>query len=133
MSDKKHTILLVEDEPVVLKVLGRALEDEGFHVSKAENGEQGVERALQDHPDVILTDLKLPQMSGMDMIAKIRADEWGKKAEIVILSNASDVETLEEAMRNETFYYIVKGDSTMADVVEKVKALVKAHIGNSSS
>lgn len=122
MELQKKRILLVEDEAPAALVLSKALEHEGYAVTVAANGVIGLEQALSLHPDLILSDLKLPFLGGMDMIREIRKDEWGKTAEVIILTNISDVKTIEEAMAQEAFFYIVKGDTSMAEVVNKVRS-----------
>ncbi|TSC85605.1 MAG: two-component system, chemotaxis family, sensor kinase CheA [Parcubacteria group bacterium Gr01-1014_8] len=122
MSEKKQTVLLVEDEAPAALVLFAALESEGYMVLKATDGKEGLALALANHPDVILADLKMPKMGGMEMIHEIRQDSWGKKAEIIILTNVTDEKSLEEAMSEGTFHYMVKGDSSVADIVAKVRS-----------
>ena len=122
MSDAQKTVLVVEDEAPLLLVLGNALQKEGFTVLTAADGKTGLQLALLKHPDMILADLKLPGMSGIDMIREIRKDTWGKKAHVIILTNASDPTTLDEAMAQGTFYYFVKSDSSMSDVVTAVRS-----------
>lgn len=116
-----HTVLVVEDEAPTALALCDKLELEGFQVYKADNGRAGLELALAKHPDIILADLKLPEMDGMEMIRQLRTDAWGKDAKVIILTNISDVSKVEEAMVQGTFFYMVKGDSSMSDVVAKVK------------
>lgn len=125
MTETKRTILLVEDEAPAALVLGNALEQAGYAVKKAGDGEEGLKMALSDHPDMILADLKMPKMGGMDMIKEIRKDAWGKKAEIIILTNVSDVNMLEEAMTHDTFFYIVKGDTSISDVIATIKTRLR--------
>ncbi len=120
MNEKK-TILLVEDEAPAALALQGALTHHGYDVLVAEDGEKGLAVAKEKHPDLILTDLKMPKMGGMEMIAELRKDEWGKDVEVIILTNMSEVEMLEKAMENKAFFYIIKGDSSMADIVSKVE------------
>ncbi|MCG3772371.1 MAG: putative transcriptional regulatory protein pdtaR [Nitrosomonadaceae bacterium] len=120
MNEKK-TILLVEDEAPAALALQGALTHHGYDVLVAEDGEKGLALAKEKHPDLILTDLKMPKMGGMEMIAELRKDEWGKDVEVIILTNMSEVEMLEKAMENKAFFYIIKGDSSMADIVSKVE------------
>lgn len=115
------TVLVVEDEPAVALALTDTLAKEGFAVLSAHDGEEGLTQALASHPDIVVTDLKMPVMTGLEMIEKIRADEWGKNAKILILSNMSDLETLQNAMEKGAFHYMVKGDSSMADIVAAIK------------
>ena len=119
---RAHKILIVEDEVPTALALGDKLAHEGYNVLKADNGKKGLEVALNEHPDLILADLKMPEMGGLEMIAALRTDDWGKDAKIIILTNVSDVASVDEAMRRNTFNYIVKGDTTMESVLEKVRA-----------
>ena len=121
MTDtKKHTVLVVEDEMATALAMGSALEQEGCEVLRAADGEEGLRVALEKHPEVLLVDLKLPKMSGMDMIHALREDAWGKTARVVILTNVSDMGSLQAAMMNDTFYYLIKSDSSVADVIRAV-------------
>ena len=122
MNVPQKTVLVVEDEAPLSLVLGNALQKEGFAVLTAADGKAGLRLALEKHPDMILADLKLPIMSGVDMIREIRKDEWGKHARIIILTNVSHPETLGEAMEQGAFYYFVKSDSSMQDVVAAVRS-----------
>ena len=121
MTEKKNEILIVEDEPAVGLALSDTLTKEGFSVQSAKDGEEGLQRALAEHPDLIITDLKMPIMTGLEMVEKLRADEWGRTAKILILSNLSDLGTLQSAMEQGAFHYMVKGDSSMSDIVAAVK------------
>lgn len=123
MTDQR-TVLLVEDEDVMRMTLSAALEGAGYAVVAASNGEEGLKLALEKHPDLILTDLKMPKMGGLEMIRSVRQDAWGKGAEVIILTNISDAAALEAAMTEGAFFYMVKSDSSMADVVAKVKSRI---------
>ncbi len=120
MTDTK-TVLVVEDEPAVALALTDTLTKEGFTVLSATDGQDGLTQALDNHPDIVVTDLKMPVMTGLEMIEKLRADEWGKNVTVLILSNLSDLETLQSAMEKGAFHYMVKGDSSMADIVSAIK------------
>jgi CheY-like chemotaxis protein len=75
-------VLLVEDEALIAIMASMSLEDVGFHVTVASDGQQGYEIALQDRPDIVVTDYMMPRMSGLDMIAKLRQN--GFSAPIVL-------------------------------------------------
>lgn len=66
-------ILLVEDEPDIAFVASVALEDAGYHVTVASDGRAGLEVALQDQPELVLTDFMMPRLTGLEMIAQLRA------------------------------------------------------------
>ncbi len=115
-------ILVVEDEVKMLDILADVLGSAGYTVFKAMNGEDGVRLALTERPDLVIADLLLPgEMSGMMMIRKIREDEWGKNVKVMILTNVTDEKTIDEAIQQETFHYVIKGNITMETLLEKVK------------
>jgi len=118
------TILIVEDEQTFLDILTLRFEQEGFTVMSAHNGKEGLELALAHHPAIILLDIIMPLMDGVAMIDELRKDPWGKDAPVVLLSNLSDVEkTIDTASRHVTDYW-VKSDTSLDDVVEKVKGKI---------
>lgn len=126
MSDAKKTILIVEDEPAYQHTLAEKLGMEGFAVLTAKNGEEGLATALGKHPDLILLDLQMPKMDGIEMAKKLRADDWGKKAKVIILTNvSSDMNKTQQALENEIFRYLVKTDIKLEDLVQKVKDFTK--------
>lgn len=73
MSDP-HTILVVEDNPMNLKLARDVLEAKGYQVLAAENGEDGVTLARTAHPDLVLMDIQLPGIDGVEALARLRAD-----------------------------------------------------------
>lgn len=93
----KPKILVIEDDLPVQKVLSEKLTAEGLEISVASDGEKGLKMALTDHPDMILLDLVMPNMDGMTMLKKMREDDWGKGAKVIILTNLSDAYKVEEA------------------------------------
>lgn len=123
----------MEDEASVASVLASSLEQSGYTVLVAGDGAVGLKMALEHHPQVILADIILPVMSGIEMIREIRKDDWGKQAEIMVLTNVSDNATLEAALSQNALFYIVKGDSTMEDIIEKVKARIAAQEAKSKA
>ncbi|MGB0757682.1 MAG: response regulator [Patescibacteria group bacterium] len=121
MSADKKTILLVEDELQQMKVLSKKLIAEGYEVLHASNGEEAVNIALQDHPDLILLDIIMPVKDGLTALKELREDEWGKDAEVIILSNLAVAEKKEEALKQGAGDYLVKSDWTLDDIVVKVR------------
>lgn len=124
MMTQKHKILIVEiveDELSLLEVLSDKFIKEGFKVLQAKNGDEGLRVALTEHPDIILLDIIMPVMDGMTMLKKLREDNWGKDAKVVILSNLSDNEKTAEALNSGSNDYLVKSDWKIEDVVKKVE------------
>jgi DNA-binding response OmpR family regulator len=122
MSTKKHTILIVEDDASLREALYDKLKHEGFTVLTAKNGQEGLQIALDEHPDLMLLDIVMPIMDGLVTLKKIREDNWGKNAKIIMLTNLSDNDKISAAVAEGSFEYIVKSDWKMEDVVKKIKA-----------
>ena len=91
-------ILYVEDNPDNVYMLTRRLKKKGFEVLVAEDGQQGVEMALSESPDLILMDLSLPIMDGWEATKNIKADEKGKSIPIIALSAHAMEEHKKSAM-----------------------------------
>ena len=122
---KKESILIVEDEPTLLRVIAEKLAHEGFIALEAKNGKEGLALALKKRPELILLDIIMPVMDGVTMLAKLRSDAWGKNVPVVILTNLSDERKVSLAIEKGVFDYLVKSDWTLEDVVKKVKERLK--------
>jgi len=123
-NTKKHTILVVEDEPAMCQTLMDNLVSEGFNVLQAKDGVEGLAVSSAHHPDLILLDILMPQMDGLTMMQKLRAqDAWGKKVPIILLTNLSPDEDriMKRVTEDEPAYYLVKTDWKMNEVMEKIK------------
>ena len=86
----QKTILLIEDQAGFRKVYSDVLESNNYRVITAEDGEKGLQLAQAEKPDLILLDLILPKMPGMEVLQKVRADDAIKSIPIVILSVLGD-------------------------------------------
>lgn len=124
--DKKK-ILIVEDEESMLNALSDYLETQDFATLLARDGEEGLGIALKEHPDLILLDILMPKMDGMIMLQKLREDEWGKKAPVIILTNVNpNANTIiNSVLQNEPAYYLVKSDVKLEGIADKIKEVLK--------
>jgi DNA-binding response OmpR family regulator len=123
---KKHTILIVEDEEALRSPLAESFLADGFNVLTAETGEIGLKTALQEHPDLIILDIILPAMSGLDVLKTLREDTWGKTAHVMMLTNVNDTDKIAEAMNDNAFEYLIKTDIKLQDLVKKVRNRLEA-------
>lgn len=121
MENKDKTILIIEDESSLRDPLVKTLIKEGFRAIEAKNGEEGLKIALEKHPDLILLDIIMPKMDGITVMKKIREDEWGEKAKIIILTNLSEGSKINSAMESGVYDFLVKTDWSLSDIVHKVK------------
>jgi len=114
-------ILIVEDDKVLLNLMRDQLTDEGYEAVGAPNGRDGLDLALKIHPDLILVDIMMPIMNGMEMTEKLREDEWGKDAKIVVLTNLNSDEKIADFLEKGAYDYLLKSDWSIDAVVQKVK------------
>ncbi len=117
-------ILIVEDDSSIVGALLAKLEMEGFLTISAKNGEEGLELALNNHPDLILLDIIMPKMNGITMLQNLRADQWGKDVPVVILSNLSEADKNIDVVDANIQAYLIKSDWTLKDVVDKIKVIL---------
>lgn len=121
MPDTQKTILIVEDEASMLAALRDKFSREGFVILEAKNGQEGLNGALTNHPDLILLDIIMPIMDGMTMLDKLRQDPWGKSVPVILLTNLSEADKVAASLRQGVYDYLVKSDWKLEDIVKKVK------------
>jgi CheY-like chemotaxis protein len=114
-------ILVIEDEADIREAMVEALTEAGYPTVGMENGAVGLAYALEHHPDLILLDLIMPVMGGQEMLDKLRIDEWGRHARVVIMTAMDDVTNVATAHRNDIADYIIKAHTSLDEVVNKVR------------
>jgi DNA-binding response OmpR family regulator len=118
-------ILIIEDDQNIAAQERQRLEKEGYTVSLANEGTTGLNRALSDHPDLIVLDIILPDTSGTSVLSELRYDPWGETVPVILLTNLSpDDQMVQAVMNNKASYYLVKAETSLDDLAEKVKSLV---------
>ena len=118
-------ILVVEDESFLLDLYQIKLEQAGFEVMKAGNGNEGVSLARLEQPGLILLDILMPEIDGYEMLAKIKSDPKTKKIPVIIFSNLSQKEEIEKGLKLGASDYIIKTSITPSQLEQKVKEFLK--------
>lgn len=124
-TDIKKKILIVEDDKALSNILADKLNHEDFSVLTASNGEEGLEIANKENPDLVLLDLIMPKMNGLVMLKKLREDEWGETVPVLILSNDDNPEHISETLKDNATDYLIKSDWRLEDIVNKIKATLR--------
>lgn len=118
-------ILIVEDELAYLRLLKDQLEHLGYEVVTATNGAAGLDEVKKQIPDLILLDVRMPIMDGIQMLKELRTMEEGKSIKVIYLTNVEpDDSTIREVITNHPTYYLIKSDIELASLMAKVKSLV---------
>jgi len=116
------SVLVVEDNKALLESVSYKLAEEGFKVSKANNGKKGLKLALKERPDIILLDLMMPKMGGIEMMEELRKDIWGKEAKVIVITNLNPNDEILKAMeKTEPAFYLIKSNLEIKEIVDKVK------------
>lgn len=126
MADsQQRRILIVEDDEAIRHLYDLKLQKEGYQTRSAVNGLLGLRTAKEFKPDLILLDLRMPVMSGDEMLLKLRESEWGSDIRVIILTNISKTEAPHSLRFLHVDRYIVKVHTTPAQVVEMVNETLR--------
>lgn len=119
-----QTILVVDDEQDLLDLIEYNLKKEEFKVLKAENGLEGIELARKSRPDLILLDIMMPKMDGLEVCRELRSDPHLKLVPIIFLTARDDEKTEVEGLNQGADDYITKPISTKR-LMSRIKAVLR--------
>ncbi len=118
-------ILIIEDDRFLRELMSRKLEEEGYEVFEAINGEQGLKQAKENKPDVILLDVMMPGINGFEVLSKIKGDSVLSLIPVIMLSNLDQKEDAEKALKLGAADYLVKAHFTPGEIIEKIQKVLK--------
>lgn len=118
------TILFIEDEQALQKTIGDRLSQEGYEIIPALDGEIGLNLAEIKKPDLILLDLILPKLQGLEVLKKLKEDIITKDIPVIILTNLEEMENVNKALELGATTYLVKANYSLEEVVEKIKNIL---------
>lgn len=118
-------VMFVEDDVFISDIYQMRMRSDGLEVVAAMNGEEAL-RYLETgvNPDLILLDIVMPVMDGMEVLRVIKADDRWKAIPVILLSNLSDKSQIEECLRLGAVDYLVKSHFTPSEVMKKISALL---------
>jgi len=116
-------ILLVEDEEILLDLLQKKLTKEGYEISVARDGEEGLKimREMEPKPDLILLDIVMPKMGGFEVMEEMVKEPELKKIPVIIISNSGQPVELDRAQKLGAKDWLIKTEFDPEEVIEKVK------------
>jgi two-component system response regulator AtoC len=101
-----RSVLIIDDDPLIRKTLSGHLSKQGFDVQLAEEGEEGVRKFREFGPDVVILDVRLPDLDGLEVLRQIR--DLNKKTYVLMMTAYDDMKTTVEAIKLGAFEYLVK-------------------------
>lgn len=115
-------ILFVEDEEALQKAMGGMLEQKGYKIIKAIDGEAGLSAAKRELPDLILLDLILPKKNGFEVLEELKKDISTKNIPVIVLTNLEGSADVERALSSGATTYLVKANYNLDDISAKIES-----------
>ncbi|OGM12706.1 hypothetical protein A3A76_04295 [Candidatus Woesebacteria bacterium RIFCSPLOWO2_01_FULL_39_23] len=123
-EEGKKKVLIIEDDPFLLKIYQEKFTGEGFDVVTAEDGVEGLRLAKEGNLNIVILDILIPKLSGVDLLLKLREDDKGKTLPVIALTNLTQPEEQQKVMTLGVKEYLVKSDYTPNQVVEKIRKYI---------
>lgn len=119
------TVLLVDDDPLIIRMYQKKLSTDGFVTTTAFNGEEAIASVAQHKPALILLDVMMPKMNGVETLKTLKGDKDTQDIPIIMLTNLGDKsEDIDAAKELGALDYMVKKDVSLADLSARVKSIV---------
>jgi len=120
----KKKILIVEDDNFVAEVYSTKLLEMGHEVLIAQNGEEGLAQVGLNKPDLILLDIIMPVMGGIEMLEELKKNDGWKNIPIILLTNVGEKESIQRVRDLGVEDYLIKSHFTPAEVIEKIETVL---------
>ena len=114
-------ILLIEDEEILINLLEKKLTQEGYKVFLARDGEEGLETMKREMPNLVLLDILMPKMGGLEVMEEMQKDEELKKIPVIIISNSGQPVEIDRIQKLGAKDWLIKTEFDPQEVIEKVK------------
>jgi CheY-like chemotaxis protein len=123
-------ILIVEDDPLMSRMYQKIFTFEGYEVEMAGDGEEGLEKTRSGKPTLILMDIMMPKMNGLQALEKLKADPETKAIPVIMLTNLAGQQDAETALSKGAIKYIIKSEYEPKQVVNMVKEILAGYTRN---
>lgn len=117
-------ILLVEDDKFLREMISKKLASEGYEVTEALDGEDGIRKAKEEKPALVLLDLILPGVDGFGVLGALKSDPAIANAPVLVLSNLSQESEVKRALDLGAADFLVKAHFIPGEIIEKIKSLL---------
>ena len=117
-------VLIIDDDIAFQKTMSSKLKETGYDIVQAFDGEEGLDKATKENPDIILLDIKMPKMEGLELLRKLRANPDVRVVPVLITSNISTPEVIGDGVVLGVRGYIVKSDETLDTIAKQVESTV---------
>jgi DNA-binding response OmpR family regulator len=118
---EKAKILIVDDAKDLSDAIGDILKFKGYQTIVAHDGASAITIALEEHPDLILLDLRMPGLTGFDVIRKLREDDWGKTVKILMLTAVDRVDDIPADLAIKPEDYLMKSRWGIDNIAQRIE------------
>lgn len=125
-KDHKVKILIVDDEPDLVQTLRDRLEMNGYDIVTANNGKEGLEKAAKEKPNIVLLDVIMPVMDGLEMLEALKKNPQTKNCSVIMLTARSQRQDIVRAKLCGIQDYVVK-PFDLSELIEKIESIVEQH------
>ena len=119
----KRTVLVIDDDPVILELLRVNFEIEGFDVITATDGEEGLARAQAEHPDVVISDVMMPRRDGLQVLSELKGDPETESLPVILLSAKAQKSEIQHGLDLGADDYITKPFDPI-QLIDRLNAVV---------
>jgi DNA-binding response OmpR family regulator len=120
-------ILIVEDDNLLSKMYSSIFSSNNYQVDTAANGQEGLDKARANNPDLILLDIMMPKLNGMEVLQKLKGDPALKAIPVVILTNLAGDNDVQAALQLGAVRYIIKSELKPKEVEEIVRGILAGY------
>jgi CheY-like chemotaxis protein len=120
----KTIVLVAEDDPAIRKALEEKLTEAGYNLILAQNGQEALDLANKQHPDLLILDILMPVLHGLEMLEKIRDEEWGEDIPAIVLTNLDD-STLRHRADELKATYLLKASTKLEVLIQTIHNSLK--------
>jgi DNA-binding response OmpR family regulator len=117
-------ILIVEDVPQISESLVDVIQMKGWVALTANTGQLAIDTAMREHPDLILLDIRLPDMDGYSVYRRIRSDQWGARARFLVITASESTATIAEHIDLPPDQILFKPEWSLRDLLTKIETLI---------
>jgi CheY-like chemotaxis protein len=120
-------ILVVEDDPLMSRMYQKIFTFEGYEVEMAGDGQEGLDKAREVKPTLMLLDVMMPKLNGLQVLEKIKADPETKAIPVIMLTNLAGEQDAESALTKGAIKYIIKSEHDPKEVADMVKEILAGY------
>ena len=120
-------ILITEDDPLMSRMYQKIFTFEGFEVIMAADGQDGLDKIRAEMPTLVLLDVMMPRLNGLQVLEKLKADPATKAIPVIMLTNLSSQQDADNAMLKGAVKYIVKSEHDPKEVADMVKEVLAGY------